>query len=59
MKYPTISIDFQFKDAIKFWEVQKSCLWYGMDIFWIWLCRTSYEVLHEVQTVKIHFYRVL
>ena len=32
-------------------EFQKSCPWYGMDVFWTWLCRTSYKVLHEVHTV--------
>ena len=26
-----------------------------MDTFWTWLCRTSYEVLHEVHTQKFAF----
>ena len=36
-------------------EFRKSCPWYGMDTFWTWLCRTSYEVLHEVHTQKFVF----
>ena len=36
-------------------EFRKSCPWYGMDTFWTWLCRTSYEVLHEVHTQKFAF----